>query len=82
MVREEGIEPSNPYGYRILSPVRLPISPLPRIGADSTCCRNIAATARRSSAAFTSTRVTVFNRWLSLVQHRTYNSPAALNKGM
>lgn len=29
MVREEGIEPSNPYGYRILSPVRLPISPLP-----------------------------------------------------
>ena len=31
MVREEGIEPSNPYGYRILSPVRLPISPLPQM---------------------------------------------------
>ena len=34
MVREEGIEPSNPYGYRILSPVRLPISPLPHRSVD------------------------------------------------
>src|SRR5262245_21412796 len=41
MVREEGIEPSNPYGYRILSPVRLPISPLPQPCRSSTyrpCC--------------------------------------------
>ncbi len=28
MVLEAGIEPAHPYGYRILSPVRLPVSPL------------------------------------------------------
>ena len=28
MVLEAGIEPAHPCGYRILSPVRLPVSPL------------------------------------------------------
>jgi hypothetical protein len=48
VVLEEGIEPSNPFGYRILSPVRLPISPLQHDDLLRDCCiiRNNCATYR------------------------------------
>ena len=31
MVREEGLEPSRPFGHRNLNPARLPIPPLARV---------------------------------------------------
>src|SRR5438034_926129 len=35
-VREAGVEPASPCGHRILSPARLPVSPLARGGAHFT----------------------------------------------
>ena len=34
IVRAEGLEPSQPYGRRILSPVRLPVPPRPLVGTN------------------------------------------------
>lgn len=31
VVREEGLEPSHPYGHRHLKPARLPIPPLAQV---------------------------------------------------
>ena len=33
-VREEGLEPSHPFGHRNLNPARLPIPPLARVVKD------------------------------------------------
>jgi hypothetical protein len=30
VLRKEGVEPTRPFGHRILSPARLPVPPLPR----------------------------------------------------
>ena len=39
-VRKGGVEPPKPFGYRILSPARLPVPPLSR-GSTVTCCRRL-----------------------------------------
>ena len=36
LVREEGLEPSRPFGHRNLNPARLPIPPLARGGGDDS----------------------------------------------
>ena len=34
VVREEGLEPSHPFGHRNLNPARLPIPPLARVAEE------------------------------------------------
>ncbi len=64
MVREEGLEPSHPFGHRNLNPARLPIPPLARVaGKANGIPGDPAALNRRVAHRYHRVAVESTDRW-------------------